>query len=122
MAKLSLRRPDVQAQVSVILSLASIPFLLVLAFLIARRLDLSQKIIVYVPGGLRLILIYASGLASLGLGVGGFGFGLSSVGQRRNDKPGLSWIGFFAGAASVTLTLILLALFWFWKEPIIVSQ
>jgi hypothetical protein len=45
------------------------------------------------------------------LAASGFGFGLSSAGQRRNDKPQLSWTGFFIGAAILCLTVVLLFIF-----------
>jgi hypothetical protein len=41
----------------------------------------------------------------------GFGFGLSSAGQRRNDKQQLSWIGFFIGAIVLAMTFVALFVF-----------
>lgn len=118
MAKFSLRRHDVQAQVAMVLSLAAIPCLLAMMFFVLRPLDVNQRIIPYNAKGMRPIAVYVSALAALSLSAAGFGFGLNSVGQRRNDKPGRSWIGFFVGAAGITLTVILLLLFRMWGEPI----
>ncbi len=123
MAKLSLRRYDVQARVSVILSIVSLVFLVGLTALIFRypKLLIQEKVILYNPRGLRMPLIYIFGLTALGLGIAGFGLGLNSAGQRRNDKPTHSWIGFFLGAGSITFTLILLYLFKAWGEALIVQ-
>ena len=118
MAKFSLRRHDVQAQVSMVLSLTAIPCVLVMAFFVLRPLDVNQRIIPYNAKGMRPIAVYVSALGALALSTAGFGLGLNSAGQRRNDKPGLSWLGFFVGAAGITLTVILLLLFKIWGEPI----
>jgi len=117
-AKLSLRRYDVQARVSVFLSLASIVFLIGLAVLVGRHMNLRETMILYNPNGLRAPLIYGFGLAALGLGAAGFGLGMNSAGQRRNDRPLHSWIGFFVGAFGMTFALVGLYLFLKWKEPI----
>lgn len=121
MPKLSLRRYDVQARISVILSGVSLFFVLVLAALILQHLVFKEKVIPYNPKTLRMPLIYCTGLAALGLGIAGFGLGLNSAGQRRNDKPTQSWIGFFMGAGAITLALILLFLFKSWGDPMIVQ-
>jgi hypothetical protein len=119
--KLSLRRYDVQARTSVVLSVASFVCFLGLTALVFRHpmLALKEKVIVYNPDGLRAPLTYAFGLLSLGLGAAGFGLGWNSAGQRRNDKPVHSWVGFFLGGGAITLTLILLFLFRKWGEPIL---
>lgn len=117
--KLSLRRYDVQARVSVFLSAAALVCVVGLAALVFQHLAIREKVIPYNPKSLRMPLVYTSGLLALGLGLAGFGFGLNSAGQRRNDKPTHSWIGFFLGAGAVTLSVILLYLFRSWGDPII---
>lgn len=121
MAKFSLRRFDTQARVSVYLSAASAVCLIALSGLLFRhpRLALMENIIPYKPGGAKMILIYLFGALAFGLGAAGFGFGLNSAGQRRNDKPAHSWVGFFLGAGSLTLSLALLFLFRKWGEPLL---
>ncbi len=109
MAKLSLRRYDVQAVVSVYISILAILPLIALAFFIAQQLDFSQWVFYY--GKLRKLAILGSGLAALGLAAIGFGLGLNSAGQRRNDKPMMSWLGFFISAIVICLTLVLLYFF-----------
>ncbi|MGB9624401.1 MAG: hypothetical protein ACPMAQ_06015 [Phycisphaerae bacterium] len=119
--KLSLRRYDVQARVSVVLSAAALVCVAGLAVLVFQHLVIREKVIPYNPKSLRMPLVYVSGLLALGLGIAGFGLGLNSAGQRRNDKPVHSWIGFFLGAGAITLSIILLFLFKSWGDPIIVQ-
>jgi hypothetical protein len=117
-AKFSLRRHDVQAQVSMVLSIAAVPFLLATAFLVLRNLVLSEKIIPYSSKSLLMPAIYLAAALAGSLATAGFGLGVNSVGQRRNDKPILSWIGFFVGATVMSLVLVLLLLFKMWGEAI----
>ncbi len=101
-----------------ILSLASAIFVIGLAALVFQRLDAQSWIIPYKAESLRMPAIFICAAIAFWLGVLGLGFGLNSAGQRRNDRPTQSWIGFFVGTVCVVLTLILLATFWLWKESI----
>ena len=122
MGKFSLRRYDTQAKVSVLISAVSFVSLLALTVFVFtidkgfRLIDKSQFVITYGPT--RKILVLASGACTLLLAVIGFGLGLNSAGQRRNDKPTLSWIGFFLGAGVLCLALVLLFLFKTRGEPV----
>ena len=115
MARWNLRRYDVQARVSVVLSLASVVCLAALAVAIATASWQDNRIL-YQSGTLRVPAVYVCGLLAIGFGAGGFGFGLNSAGQRRNDRTTQSWLGFFLGAASITFAVILLILFLLWGE------
>ena len=42
----------------------------------------------------------------------GFVLGWNSAGQRRNDKPMRSWVGFFVGGGVVTLDVVLMLAFY----------
>jgi uncharacterized membrane protein YdcZ (DUF606 family) len=107
-----LRRYDVQARWAFLMALGSVVPLLVAAGLTLRnfRADVSQ--IVYgsrssfVIGFVAFVLLsmIPSGLALL--------MGMSSAGQRRNDKPTHAWVGFFLGGIVLTLNLILLIAFY----------
>ena len=119
MAKFSLRRYDVQATASLILSAAAFVFVVAMAAMIAGALNMEMKVITYGSEGLRMPAIYLTGLAAFGLGVAGFGLGMNSAGKRRNDKPKRSWIGFFLGAGAITFSLLLLVLFKMWGEELI---
>lgn len=119
MAKWSLRRYDIQARVSVLLSALALVVLAGTAVSIIRPMNWAEKTIPYKKSTLRMPVIYATGFAGLALGAAGFGLGFSSAGQRRNDKPLHSWLGFFLGGTAITLSLILLFLFfkWGWAVP-----
>ncbi|MBI4578219.1 MAG: hypothetical protein HY718_00860 [Planctomycetes bacterium] len=109
MAKFSLRRFDTQAQASVLLSLLSVVSLAALAFFVMGRMSFSEFTPYY--GGNRRMAILGAGVVTLLLSGAGFGFGLNSAGQRRNDKQQLSWLGFFVGAIVLALALVMLVLF-----------
>ena len=119
MAQFNLRKVDTQATSSAVLSLSSLFFVAGLAVLVFRHVDTETLSILYKSGTLRVPAIGLCGLLALGLSVLGFGFGISSAGERRNQKNHLSWTGFFVGAFAICATLILLATFFFWKESII---
>lgn len=112
MPRLNLRRYDVQARVSVVLSCASILCVAAMAACIANaHIDWEYYLIRYRPGGPRWLAVMASaGLATL-LSLSGLSLGANSAGQRRNDKQRHSWVGFFVGVISLTITLLLLTLF-----------
>jgi hypothetical protein len=108
-AKFSLSRHDTQARVCVVVSLASCVALAGLAFLVLHHLDRSEWIITY--GKQRRMVVQMAAAFTLLLAAIGFGMGLNSAGQRRNDKPILSWIGFFVGAGVICFVGVLMFLF-----------
>jgi hypothetical protein len=116
-ANFSLRRYDTQARVSVALSIASCATLVATAFFTLRYLDWSEYTIYYGP--VRRLLILGAGAATLALSLAALGLGLNSAGQRRNDQPKLSWLGFFIGAGVFSFAVILLFLFKFRGESVV---
>lgn len=121
MAKFSLRRYDNQAQVSVLLSLVSLLPLAAMTAIMVRllmsRSDFTEFVFYYGPRA-RMAVLFC-GLASMFLATCGFGFGLNSAGQRRNEKQQLSWIGFFTGALVLALTFVMVFIFMRRGEAII---
>lgn len=117
MARLSLRRYDHQAILSVIISAFSILPMIGLVILMIRNMDWNEHIIYYGSLAYRLAVLgdvaFTLMMATIGLGLG-----LNSVGQRRNDRQQLSWIGFFLGALVICLTLVLFFLFWTRSEKV----
>ena len=106
----SLRRFDIQASYAYLLSIFSVIPLVGGAYLAWRNYnqDLAQifyqsKTYVAVFAGCVLISMATSGLGCL--------LGFSSAGQRRNDKPLRSWVGFFVGGGVLTFDVILLIAF-----------
>jgi len=105
------RRFDVQATYALALSVFSaIPCLAAAAVLILKY-DSKLGQIVYGSGGKVVPAFLLCVVLSLLPGFAGFLFGLSSAGQRRNDKPNRSWIGFFVGGAVCTVDVILVLAF-----------
>ncbi|GMV98471.1 MAG: hypothetical protein HRF43_01560 [Phycisphaerae bacterium] len=115
MAGFSLRRYDIQARFGLVVSLASAVTLLALGVLIFQ----NYKDMVIYYGNTRRVVVWGVGLLTILLAVTGFGFGLNSVGQRRNDKPLLSWISFFVGAGVLCLSVVLL--FFFYRQGELVT-
>ncbi|NLE59351.1 MAG: hypothetical protein GX616_13400 [Planctomycetes bacterium] len=116
MAKFSLRRYEEQARVSFVAALASVVTFVGLLALVLRRFSLQEMAIFY---GQRtyLAVLVATAVTAL-LAVIGFGLGISSVGQRRNEKQGLSWAGFFVAAAVLVLTICVFAFFFLRGESV----
>ncbi len=113
MPRLNLRRYDVQARVSVVVSSASALFVIATAVLVfwPGRVDWEAWTIAYRLGSARWLAVMGCGALAALLSLTGLSFGANSAGQRRNDKQTQSWIGFFAGAFCLTLTILLLVIF-----------
>ena len=109
MAKFSLRKAEDQAKVSAIFSGASVFPLLAMAGAIVLKFNWFEKTIFYGPKVKIGVLLCT--LLALGLSAVGFYFGLTSAGQRRNDKQQLSWAGFFLGALVLSLTMVMFIVF-----------
>ena len=107
-----LRRYDVQAGLACWLAVAAvIPFALA-AWQISTRYDAVLGRVIYGSQGRFLVAFVSSVLLSLALSSLGFLLGWSSAGQRRNDKSGQSWLGFFVGGTILTFDLVLLVAFY----------
>lgn len=108
---LSLRRYDVQARWAVGTAVAALAPLGAAVWALLRRYDGQLGAISYGREGLFLPGFMATiGVAGLFAAVAVV-LGFNSAGQRRNDRQGLSWAGFFIGATVLSLSLIALAAF-----------
>ncbi|MGD2107994.1 MAG: hypothetical protein PVI86_01255 [Phycisphaerae bacterium] len=112
MALRHLRRYDIQARYAGVLSVLSLLPVAGAAVLAYRNYDHELGQIIYGSGGRFLPLFLGCVAVSLAPGAIGFFLGWSSAGQRRNEKPAWSWVGFFIGGLVLTLDLILLIAFW----------
>ena len=118
MASKSLRRFDVQAKVSLIISvLAGVGFV-ALVVLFARNYNSELGAIIYRSGSVFAPLFLVGTAATILLSTVGLVLGFNSAGQRRNDMQGRSWAGFFLGTAFLAGAIICFALFWLLKMPL----
>ena len=77
------------------------------AALAARNYEPTLGQIVYGSKGNFLPMFLGCVVLSMVPSVVAMILGISSAGQRRNDKPTHSWIGFFVGGSVLTFDLIL---------------
>ncbi len=108
----NLRRFDVQARYAAMMSIASVIPLMAAIYLIWRNYNHQLGQIVYGAKGTYIVMLLACVGASSLPGLIGFVLGWSSSGQRRNDQPTKSWIGFILGAGVLTANFIILLAFW----------
>ncbi len=107
-----IRRYDVQAGYAAVLSIASVVPFLAAAWLAWTRYDGVLGQIVYGSRGRFVPAFLGCILLSLVPSTVAFFLGWNSAGQRRNDRSGQSWAGFFLGGAVVTFNLVLLIAFY----------
>ena len=105
MAKFSLRRYENQALASIVLGVAACISLTCEAILVLRYFDFSQKV-VYYSNPSRRLLVFGAAAATLLLGFCALGLGFNSAGQRRNERPQMSWVGFFLGVGVVCIATV----------------
>jgi hypothetical protein len=108
----NLRLHETQAWVSALFGAAAIFGLLVLSYVVFKGFDWEMKAINFNPnGGLgkyRKILVFAGGALTMGVGLTAGLMGFNSLGQKRNTKQGMSWLGMALGAVSVAVAPVLL--------------
>ncbi len=111
MALSRLRRFDVQARYAAVLASASVIPCVGAAAVLVWKYDATLGQIVYGAAGKVVPVFLVCVLVSLLPASVSFLLGWNSVGQRQNDKPSRSWIGFFVGGAVVTMDVILMIAF-----------
>lgn len=117
MARGTLRRFDTQARASWLISLAAVAGVILLALLAWRNLDTEMREIRYSPETLYRPLYLGVCAVTMLLGVTASVLGLNSAGQRRNELQTRSWLGFFVGAAALSLAIILFWTFFQLQQP-----
>ena len=105
-----LRKYEVQARYALVLSIAAAAPLVASIALLLRNYQHDARQVIYRSDLYSLAFVMSAGLAML-IGAAACVLGWNSAGQRRNDAPAHSWIGFFVGGAAVTLAAIVLLAF-----------
>jgi hypothetical protein len=121
----NLRLSETQANLALVFSLLGVISLPVLAFLVFKNFDFTDKSIRYNPdvglGQYRGPLIYVgTGLASGACILAGL-LGFNSLGHKRNNKQTYSWLGMLLGAVTFALLIVM---FFAWRqlsEPLILK-
>ncbi|MCO6435663.1 MAG: hypothetical protein J5J06_01080 [Phycisphaerae bacterium] len=117
----TLRRFEVQARYALLLGILAVPPFVAGAALVARNYNPDVGRIVY--GEKRLFVPALLGCLAVSILLGGVAFvlGFNSAGQRRNERPVFSWIGFFLGGTICTLSLILLLAFMMLRHKLVAA-
>ncbi|MCK4659260.1 MAG: hypothetical protein KAV82_07025 [Phycisphaerae bacterium] len=115
MASKSLRRYDVQAKVSLIITILASFGLVVLITILGRNYNSELRAIMYGSESIYapLVMLGTAGISLLSLI--GLVLGFNSAGQRRNNMQTRSWVAFFLGTAVLAGAVICLAMFWILK-------
>lgn len=110
MAKFSLRRYENQALASLVLGIVSCVTLITQAFLVFRHINISEWTVLYGNVNRRYMVLCTTAVTLL-LGFSALGLGFNSAGQRRNERPRTSWVGFFLGVGVVCLAAVIMFFF-----------
>jgi len=105
-----------QARTSVLLALMAVATVAALGFCAVRGYDRQNNVINFNSnegyGQYRPIMVLALTALTFVISMGAGALGFNSLGQKRNEKPGLSWIGLALSALCVPVAL---TLYFFWK-------
>lgn len=112
MALPNFRMVETQARWSVYIAVVGGAALAALALVVFRGFDATTKTIPFDANALSMgkyrpqLVLFISPIVAL-LGAMSFGYGYSSLGERRNNLQGWSWGGMLLGAALVTLAALM---------------
>lgn len=117
---------DTQATFGATLGVLGLLSIFALGVLVFKNFDTQQKVIWYNPASKGLtrfrepaVLAVAAGTVLIG-GVAGV-LGFNSLGQKRNNRQGMSWLGLALGALSIVLAALALVAWMRMRIPIISS-
>ena len=111
------RLANTQASASLYIGILGLLSMAALVFVVFKGYDTEFKTIPYNAsegiGRFRPYFVYGGTTASLVIGgVAGL-LGFNSIGQKRNERQTLSWLGMAAGALTVSIAPVL---FFAWRE------
>ncbi len=105
MARISLRRYDVQATYAVALALISLIPVAGALYLVCRNYRSEFRAIIYSSEYYLPALLACLAVAVL-VSLVALILGFNSAGQRRNERQFRSWFGFLLGGASLTAAIV----------------
>lgn len=115
MASKSLRRFDVQAKVSLIVSILGGLGVVFLLVMLLRNFDSRLGAVIYGKNSIYGPVYLMACAITMLLSATGLVMGFNSAGQRRNDMQNRSWAAFFLGTAVLAIAIVCFAMFWFLK-------
>lgn len=108
----NLRLHETQAQFAAICGVVAFGCLLALTYAVFKGFSQEMMAIVFNPntglGKYRKIGVFAGTAVTLGVGVAAGLLGFNSLGQKRNHRQGMSWLGLAFGALAVSAAPVLL--------------
>ncbi|MCB9849982.1 MAG: hypothetical protein H6817_04685 [Phycisphaerales bacterium] len=111
MAKASLRRYDIQAKLALYISCAAALLMLGLFVILIRNFRPEMQVIAYKGKGIYGPMVYVATALSILLAGTGAAMGAVSAGQKRNTFSRRSWVAFFMGGLTMSITFVLF--YWF---------
>lgn len=98
---------DTQALFSAILGAIALAFVIAMLIVVSRNFDPHQKVIWFNPKSrYREPIIFAATGGAILFGIISGSMGFNSLGQKRNNRQGMSWLGMALGAVSMVLAVI----------------
>ena len=116
--KRNLKSFESQAAISLMLAGLGALGAMAAVYCVLKGFDWKVFMLTYDRKGIRLFMLGGALFVALAASVVGFCVGFNSAGQRRNKKSRLAWIGFFANAALIAVTLMVAFFFLFTRNPV----
>lgn len=119
----NLRLHETQARVASLFGVLALLCLAALVVIVFKNFNTELMAISYNPKGgigkFRKIAVFAGTALTIGIGLAAGGLGFNSLGQKRNNKQGMSWLGLALGALSVSIAPILLFAWLELNQPVL---
>jgi hypothetical protein len=114
---------DVQATASMVIGILGLLCIVVLTWFVFHNFDMQEKVVRYNPeggfGAYRRPLVMLTTAMALLIGATAGVLGFNSLGQKRNNLQGRSWLGMTVGALVVAGAPVLLYAWFRFSEPLI---
>lgn len=118
----NLRLHETQARLAGLCGALAILCLLALCVVVFKNFDYRMMVISFNPqGGIgkyRKLIVLAVTAITMGIGLTAGSLGFNSLGHKRNNKQGMSWLGLALGAFALALAPVLLFAWLKLNQPI----